>query len=328
MACLAKWSETMSDLEVYLGIDTSCYTTSVAFMDRQAQLAGESRQILKVREGKCGLQQSEMVFQHTRNLPEMIKNAMPQGAKIIGVCASGCPRPLADSYMPAFLVGAGFARSLSVLNNIPLWLISHQENHLLAGKWSAGGPCDKRFLFLHASGGTTDLLLAEQQESGSFKLTEIGGSIDLHAGQFIDRIGVSLGLQFPAGPALEEFAKTADAPVELPVSVKELKASLSGPATAAERKLQAGADPAGIAAGVQKVLAETFYRLIINAAKQYNVSSALIAGGVASNAYIREYLHGRLNKKKISLWHPQARFSCDNACGCAAFAVLKGENRV
>ena len=297
----------MSELEVYLGIDTSCYTTSVAFMDKDAQLVGESRQILKVREGKCGLQQSEMVFQHTRNLPEMIANAMPEGAKIIGVCAS---------------------RSLSVLNNIPLHLISHQENHLLAGKWSAGGPDAERFLLLHASGGTTDLLLAEQREDGSYKLAEIGGSIDLHAGQFIDRIGVSLGLQFPAGLAVEDFAKTADEIIDLPVSVKGLKASLSGPATAAERKLKAGADPAGIAAGVQKVLAETFYRLIFNAAKEYKVSSALIVGGVASNTYIRDYLHVKLDKKKISLWHPQARFSCDNACGCAAFAVLKGENRV
>ena len=318
----------MNDLEVYLGIDTSCYTTSVAFMDKAARLVGESRQILKVREGKCGLQQSEMVFQHTRNLPEMVQNAMPQGARVIGVCASGYPRPLEGSYMPAFLVGLGFARSLAAINNIPLHIISHQENHLLAGKWSAGGPDEMRFLLLHASGGTTDLLLAEQREDGGYKLREIGGSIDLHAGQFIDRIGVSLGLQFPAGPAVEEFAKTAAEPAALPVSVKGLKASLSGPATAALRKLAAGADPAGIAAGVQKVLAETFYRLIFNAAKEFKVSSALIVGGVASNTYIREYLHAKLGSKKISLWHPQARFSCDNACGCAAFAVLKGENRV
>ena len=75
----------------------------------------------------------------------------------------------------------------------------------------------------------------------------------MHAGQFIDRIGVSLGLQFPAGPALEKFAGAAAGPVELPVSVKGCKASLSGPATAAERKLAAGEDPAGIALGVQKV---------------------------------------------------------------------------
>lgn len=137
----------MSELEVYLGIDTSCYTTSVAFMDRRANLVGESRQILKVHEGKCGLQQSEMVFQHTRNLPEMITNAMPRGAKIIGVCASGYPRPLPDSYMPAFLVGAGLARSVSVLNNIPLWLISHQENHLLAGNGRQAGRMMNAFCF-------------------------------------------------------------------------------------------------------------------------------------------------------------------------------------
>ena len=183
-------------------------------------------------------------------------------------------------------------------------------------------------MFLHASGGTTDLLTAEKDGNGSYKLTEIGGSIDLHAGQFIDRIGVSLGLQFPAGPALEKFAGAAAGPVELPVSVKGCKASLSGPATAAERKLAAGADPAGIALGVQKVLAETFYRLIYNACREYNTKSVLIAGGVASNTYIREYLHNKLKGRKISLWHPQARFSCDNASGCAAFAVLKGEKSV
>lgn len=318
----------MNKRKVFLGIDTSCYTTSVAVMDADAHLAGESRRILTVRAGKCGLQQSEMVFQHTRNLPEMIKNAMPAGAQVIGVCASSRPRPLADSYMPAFLAGAGLARSLAAINGIPLWLISHQENHLLAGKWSAGGPIDERFLFLHASGGTTDLLLAEQQSDVSYKLTEIGGSIDLHAGQFVDRIGVSLGLPFPAGPALETLAKTAAEIIDLPVSVRECKASLSGPATAAARKLSAGADTAGIAAGVQKTLAETFYRLIFNASAQYKTASVLIAGGVASNTYIREYLHNKLAKKKISLWYPQAQYSCDNACGCAAFAVLKGGQRV
>lgn len=59
----------------YLGIDTSCYTTSVALINQQGKLVSEARKILDVKEGRCGLQQSEMVFQHTRNLPKLLEEA-------------------------------------------------------------------------------------------------------------------------------------------------------------------------------------------------------------------------------------------------------------
>ncbi|HCJ90834.1 MAG TPA: O-sialoglycoprotein endopeptidase, partial [Acidaminococcaceae bacterium] len=169
---------------VYLGIDTSCYTTSVMFMDRQGRAVSEARRILKVKPGHCGLQQSEMVYQHTRNLPDLMEQAVGgHRFRLLGIGVSSRPRPLADSYMPAFLAGHGLARSLAALYRVPLWEISHQENHLEAALWSAGGPRADRFLFLHASGGTTDLLLAERAE-GRYRLTPAGASSDLHAGQF------------------------------------------------------------------------------------------------------------------------------------------------
>lgn len=79
-----------------------------------------------------------------------------------------------------------------------------------AGLWSAQGPDADRFLLLHASGGTTDLLLAEKQTDSTYALTQAGGSKDLHAGQFVDRVGVALGLQFPAGAALEQLGGNCD----------------------------------------------------------------------------------------------------------------------
>ena len=151
--------------EVYLGIDTSCYTTSLFFMNRQGQKVAEARRILKVKPGGCGLQQSEMLYQHTRNLPELMEEAVQGHAfSLLGIGVSARPRPREDSYMPAFLAGQGFARSLAALYSIPLWQISHQENHLEAAMWSAKGPDTDRFLFLHASGGTTDLLLVEKMD--------------------------------------------------------------------------------------------------------------------------------------------------------------------
>ena len=369
---------------VYLGIDTSCYTTSVAIMDEAGALLGEARQILSVRPGRCGLQQSEMVFQHTRNLPRLMEEAVGQvigcvktgagsvangvsvadeastagasglaglavaGYELAAIGVSGYPRPLEGSYMPAFLAGLSVARSVAAVTGAQLEVISHQENHLEAGLWSAGGPDVDRFLLLHASGGTTDVLLAERQQNGRYRITEVGGSMDLHAGQFVDRIGVALGLQFPTGPALETLAekalaRTAEvsasvseqsvasvseagagaAPmVELPVSVRKLQVSLSGPCTAALRKLEAGAEPAALALGVEHALAETFARVLRNGAQEYRVRDVLLVGGVGSNNYIRQHVERKLAKLRypVRLWVPEGRFSCDNATGCAAFA--------
>lgn len=343
---------------VYLGIDTSCYTTSVAIIDEAGALLGEARQILSVRPGRCGLQQSEMVFQHTRNLPRLMEEAVGQvigcvktgagsaangvtvaeeastasasglaglaaaGYELAAIGVSGYPRPLEGSYMPAFLAGLSVARSVAAVTGAQLEVISHQENHLEAGLWSAGGPDVDRFLLLHASGGTTDVLLAERQQNGRYRITEVGGSMDLHAGQFVDRIGVALGLQFPTGPALEALAEKALARtaevsacvseqsaasgseagagaaqmVELPVSVRKLQVSLSGPCTAALRKLEAGAEPAALALGVEHALAETFARVLRNGAQEYRVRDVLLVGGVGSNNYIRQHVERKLAK--------------------------------
>ncbi len=315
----------MCKKEVYLGIDTSCYTTSVALLDRSGILIDENRRILQVKAGHKGLQQSEMVFQHTRNLPVLIEAVGMSKFKILGICVSARPRPLNDSYMPAFLVGLGLARSLASVIGVPLWQISHQENHLEAGKWSAQGPDADRFILLHASGGTTDLLTVVKGVDGTYALAQVGGSRDLHAGQFIDRVGVALGLQFPSGPALEKLAAIASAVVDVPIAVHKGDVSFSGPATAALRKIEAGTDPAALAAGVQYSIAETFVRMIRNIANQQKINDVLLVGGVASNIYIRSHLIEKLAKRNIKVWLPESRFSPDNAVGCAAYARRQGE---
>ena len=314
--------------EVYLGVDTSCYTTSLFFMDRKGQPVAEARQILKVKPGGCGLQQSEMLYQHIRNLPELMEEVTKgHEFSLQGIGVSSKPRPREDSYMPAFLAGLGFARSLAALYNIPLWQISHQENHLEAAVWSAKGLEADRFLFLHASGGTTDLLFAEK-DAVNYTLTEIGGSLDLHAGQFVDRVGVALKLGFPAGPALEKLAEQHSEIMEIPVSVHKTKVSFSGPCTWVLRaKEKESATDANLAACVQWGLAETFVRMIRNGAAEYNVKDVLLAGGVCANRWIRNHIEEKLTKRSIRTWVPENRYSGDNASGCAAYARRQGEER-
>jgi N6-L-threonylcarbamoyladenine synthase len=316
----------MNTETAFLGIDTSCYTTSLCFLSPEGKLLDEERRLLQVRSGRCGLQQSEMVYQHTRNLPELMEQALAAHKfQVAGIGVSAQPRPRADSYMPAFLAGLGLARSLGAVLGVPVWRLSHQENHLEAGVWSAGGPGAGRFLLLHASGGTTDLLLAERGGAeGHYQLTELGGSIDLHAGQLVDRVGVALGLGFPCGPALEKLAATAAEKVPVPVSVRGLQLSLSGPATSVLRAIKAGAEPAAVAAGVQQSLGTAFAKLLVNGAEAARVQDVLLVGGVGANAAIRSLIESKLQERGLKLWVPDPHFSGDNASGCAAFAVRQG----
>ncbi len=174
----------------YLGLDTSAYTTSLAIVTGRRELIWESRQILKVADGETGLAQSAAFFQHIQNLPEQIKT-IPQSlwGNLDAIGVSSSPRPVQGSYMPVFTAGISLATALAAARGIPLIKTSHQEGHIAAGYSSAGGPEAKCFLAVHLSGGTTELLLVKRLQPGRLRIELLGGTTDLHAGQFVDRVG-------------------------------------------------------------------------------------------------------------------------------------------
>ncbi|MGI6093296.1 MAG: O-sialoglycoprotein endopeptidase [Veillonellaceae bacterium] len=308
-----------------LGIDTSCYTTSLAIMDEGGRLIADARKLLSVKSGNRGLSQSEMVYQHTRNLPLLFEQVFdkfdtPISLKAIGV--SAWPRPLPDSYMPAFLVGTGFARALAITDKSRLKQVSHQEGHIFAGIWSAGGPRSNNFLAIHMSGGTTELLKIERSERKTH-IELIGGSKDLNAGQMIDRIGVLMGLPFPSGAHLEELAKyNKGAPAMIPSSVQGLEVSFSGPETHAIRLIKGGATHEAVAEGVQLCISQSLSRLIRTAVKATGLKEILLVGGVSSNQYIRNYIEQNVRDLGIKVFLPERQYSSDNAVGAAFMALI------
>ena len=306
---------------MFLGIDTSCYTSSLALLSKEGELIDEKRKMLNVKTGECGLRQSEMVFQHTRNLPILFEELFSNNStNLIAICASVKPRPLKNSYMPTFIVGTSFARSVTAVEKTNLYLTSHQENHIQAGLWSAGGPKAGCFIALHASGGTTDLLLVKKEEN-ALTVKEIGASIDLQAGQFVDRVGVELGLSFPCGKQLEYLALTAPEPALIPVAVDGLNASFSGPLTATKKLIKQKVEKENIAAGVQIALAKSFAKLLENACEWAGCEEVLLVGGVSSNIFIRNFIVEKLANKNITIFFPQPQFCSDNAVGCAVEAL-------
>ncbi|MGL5205977.1 MAG: O-sialoglycoprotein endopeptidase, partial [Acidaminococcaceae bacterium] len=138
--------------------------------------------------------------------------------------------------------------------------------------------------------------------------------------QYIDRVGVALGLKFPAGAELEKIAEQSKEIYSLPVAVKDFEISLSGPATAALRAIDAGVAPTEIAFGVEKSLAESVACCIENAAREHQISDVILVGGVTANKYIRNYISEKLADNNVMLYAPDSRYSSDNAVGCAAAA--------
>lgn len=317
----------------FLGIDTSCYTTSCALVGKEGELLAESRRLLKVKPGRRGLQQSEMVFQHTRALPELIETLPLDTYAIQGIGVSAFPRREEDSYMPAFLVGHGMGRSLSHALQVPLYEFSHQENHILAAVCDLGGLLQEPFYSLHVSGGTTELLYCEPQGDELFTATLISGSIDLHGGQFVDRMGVALGLQFPAGPHLESLVRNAypdakrweEAPLDkpLPVAVKAGQMSFGGPCSEAMRRLERGEyEPAELGLAVFRCISESIVKFLTYYNKQKRAKHLIAVGGVMCNYYLRQALCDYGVKEGVQLHFADPKYSSDNATGVAYGASL------
>ncbi len=304
---------------VVIGLDTSCYTTSAAAVTVDGQVIASSRKLLPVPEGQRGLRQSEMVFIHTRQLPEQMQEVAEavKGRKVVAVCASRYPRDDENSYMPAFQVGDAQARSLAAVLGVPCFACSHQRGHIHAAMVDSGVNTQMPMLAVHLSGGTTEVL---SYTGDQLKL--LGGSLDLHAGQLVDRTGVALGLPFPAGPHLEALALQGKSEALLPTSMDPsgLWCHLSGAETQVQRWISMGTMPReNIAMEVYDLLARTVARLVLQAGRTAGIRQVLIAGGVASSKLFRPLVTERIHKKDMGfhVCFGKPEYSGDNAVGVA-----------
>ncbi|WP_028987013.1 O-sialoglycoprotein endopeptidase [Thermicanus aegyptius] len=305
--------------EAYLGIDTSNYRTSVCMVGPGGEILFEARELLPVPAGERGLRQSEALFIHLKFLPELMSR-VTEKYTYLAVGASTRPRPFIDSYMPVFRAGEALGRFLSSLLQIPFYEFSHQEGHLAAGEYSLPVPLPvHRFLAVHLSGGTSELLRVERGSSG-YTIEKMGGTLDLHAGQLIDRIGVEMGLPFPSGPFLEEMAGKAKGEVRLPSYTKGYSFSFSGAESALLRLVAEGKLPREeIAFAALQVVANSLEKVLRQAVEETGLREILIVGGVAANRIIRERLKKRLEHRAVGarLYFADPRFAGDNAYGIA-----------
>jgi N6-L-threonylcarbamoyladenine synthase len=313
-----------SDQILCLGLDTSAYTTSLALVDQDENLIYDWRIALPVKEGQLGLRQSEAVFEHIRNMPLLWSECQAEfkSTAIKAIAVSDRPRPLEQSYMPVFKVGEAFGLFLAQTMGLKYFCSSHQEGHIMAGLWSAAakrGP----YLVVQISGGTTEIVMAEENPCGWLLIELVGGAADLNAGQFVDRIGQKLKLPFPAGLHLELLARKAEGDLpRLPLAVKNAEISFSGPASEAERLLERGFRPENMARAVEICIADSISAAVANVwDEEKNYAGLLVVGGVSANALIRNRISSFFRGKAV--YFAEASYGGDNAVGQAIIACRR-----
>ncbi|QNO16156.1 O-sialoglycoprotein endopeptidase [Alkalicella caledoniensis] len=303
-------------MQYFLGIDTSNYTTSMGVVDEKNKIIIDFREILKVKKGEKGLRQSEAFFQHCNNFPIMYSRLCKSidVTKITAVAVSTQPRFKEGSYMPVFKAGEKFAKVVSDTLRIPLVECSHQEGHIYAGM--ATLDIEPPFLALHLSGGTTDLMYVKPSGNYRLDIEMLGTSTDLHCGQFVDRLGVAMGMDFPAGKNLDLLSQgIKDTGLVIPSSVRDGNASFSGPLTKALGFLKEGKHDKEVALAVFKCIGKTVEKMLKYAMDETGESKVLIVGGVAANSYIRSYIHRKIRGQ---VFFADVTLSPDNAIGVAS----------
>ena len=305
-----------------LGLDTSNYTTSAALYDPQSGRMEQCKKLLPVEAGQMGLRQSDALFHHVRQLPDIVEQLRDTCEEpIVCVGASNRPQQVDGSYMPCFLAGAGAARELAAVLRVPCYHFTHQQGHVAAALFATDHLdwMTTRFLAFHVSGGTTDALLVEPDDEELIRCRVVAHSRDLKAGQLIDRVGGLLGLPFPAGPALETLALKASGVYRPRASMNGMDCHLSGVQNQCERLYRDGAPVEEVALFCLKSVEAAVVSMTQAIKETYGNLPLVYAGGVMSNSLLKQSLTERFG----GAFAPPM-FSADNAAGIAVLTAMKG----
>lgn len=311
-------------MSLFLGIDTSNYTTSTAIFNSKTGEMLQQKKLLPVKHGQLGLRQSDAVFHHTVQLhslfSELVKDIDVNQIAAIGVSTK--PRPIDGSYMPCFTVGENTAKILSSALRIPLFPFSHQEGHISAALYSAKRDdlFSENFIAFHVSGGTTEAVLANGK-GDSFSAELVASSLDLHAGQAVDRVGVMLGLDFPCGAELEKLALKNTEKINVHPCLKGCDCCLSGIENICKKLLNEGKSPEYICAYCLEYIRKTLMMMTDRLLEKYGKLPLVFAGGVMSNTIIKNSLI-----EKYNAVFAEPCYSTDNAAGIAYLAYRKFKN--
>ncbi len=218
----------------------------------------------------------------------------------------------------ALLVGVAAAKGLAYARGLPLVPVNHLEGHVAAA-YLADPTLEPPFVALIASGGHTALYSVTPDR----KMNPLGQTLDDAAGEALDKGARMLGLGFPGGPEISRVARDGDpGHHDFPVGLRDknnLDFSFSGLKTSLLYKLKAidreqlDEELPHLAAGYEAAVVEALSRKLLRAIDLHDAPAAVVAGGVAANASLRQTLERECAKTGTKLVVPPPDLCTDNA---------------
>lgn len=300
--------------DLFIGIDTSNYTTSVAVTDEDGNIVSDCRKLLTVKKGQRGLRQSDAFYQHIQNMPQLYRDAIGSidVKRVRGISVSTKPRNVEGSYMPVFSAGYRFAEVIAASLGVDIYETSHQEGHIKAIEAFNG--IEGEFICFHISGGTMEILKvlpkSDVNSDDLYDIEIIGKTLDISIGQLIDRIGVAMGYDFPCGAVMDQMAicNSEGSFIRIkPIHIAELDINLSG----IETQLLKCVENMRNEDVAMKLFAEIvlcLQKLVDKCKAHYPEIPIVFAGGVSESRFIRE----NIDRDIIF-----GQYGADNAVGVA-----------
>ena len=312
-----------------LGIESSCDDTSAAISCNQTMLANvvATQDIHK----KYGGVVPELASRdHQKNIVPVVEAALKK-ANISLTQINAIAFTRGPGLMGSLLVGASFAKSLSLALHVPLIEVNHMQAHILAHFIESKNSFPEfPFLCLTVSGGHTQIV--KVTDYLNFEL--LGETQDDAVGEAFDKAAKILGLPYPGGPLIDKYAQQGDAKkYKFPISnMTELNYSFSGIKTAFLYFIQEQTkhntnfieeNLADICASYQACLADSLFKKLLDAAQQHNIKTIAIAGGVSANSLLRKRLLDLQNEKNYKIFIPPFEYCTDNAAMVAVTGYYK-----
>ncbi len=330
-------SSDSQQVNLILGVETSCDETGLALYDAQKGLLGHVLHSQIALHADYGGVVPELASRdHIRRLSPLLDEVLKQANRtkqdIDAVAYTAGP-----GLIGALLTGAAFARSFAWALDIPAVGVHHMEGHMLAPMLEDPAP-QFPFLALLVSGGHTQIVSVEAV--GKYAI--LGETLDDAVGEAFDKTAKLLGLAYPGGPVIAKLAEQGDPErftFPRPMLNKpNLDFSFSGLKThvlTQVKKLEAGEGideqcKADICRAFEDAVVEVLVKKCLKALKQTQFKTIVVAGGVGANRKLRANLKTECEKVGVEVFYPRHEFCTDNGAMIAYAGyqrLLKGDRQ-
>ncbi len=306
-------------MKCIVGIESTAHTFGVGVLDMKGKILSNVKDSYTTSEG--GMIPMEVRAHHAEVGEKVFRKALKDAGVVEGgiecVAFSNAP-----GLAPCLLEGMAFAKKLAKRLDVPLIGVNHCVAHLVVGETCGA----KDPVMLYASGANTQVIAYEM---GKFRV--FGETLDLGVGNFIDSVGRTMKLGFPAGPKIEKLAEGYDGELlELPYAVKGMDVSFSGIQTKVRNFISKNYDnvarnsvPSKLGTKVPVssgklayAMQETVFAMLVEVAERALAHTGkkelLIGGGVGCNSRLQEMCRIMCEERGARVFLPDRSLLVDN----------------